>query len=530
MTMRQVPWLEGPSLYQYVEKNINKEGIFAPTTLPDTHVIFPDPALTLELGAPDAYFAMSTQEDNKLMTAAVYQELKTFMENPSDEQRDILYKIVCSARCIAYCESLIDMLQSEELPPVLMNLAEDWLHHASNREAVKFAIILCGLCNVKIMSSILHQEIKKDLLLLALCDEFTFFVIFALDISGASTQRDIWQIIYKTTGWGRVHALESAQFDTAVKKNWLLCHGSELNVDYPGISLLCIKEGHMLRALRRAHIERALYLGCLNTINNFLVFVLETAPGDEDEVLYTELRPAELIQEILRHAQEYAHTITDMIGIINLASALKELAERSRWDAIEPNACHLLISQAEKTIFYKNWMPDINAQLLQHDNTVNYRIADFAQAVHIDITTTLFRLLKQNPQDTQLYNYLLLDSKPRLFARVLSFAREHLHQYRLEEDDMQPIIASLYTHPGQGVDFIIAGLTSIYDRPRANALGALEQWGLEYITPSIKVALLKAQNMAQHNLQRMRIDALLHNRVLDMEESLSKLFSKELPR
>ena len=82
---------------------------------------------------------------------------------------------------------------------------------------------------------------------------------------------------------------------------------------------------------------------------------------------------------------------------------------------------------------------------------------------------------------------------------------------------MPPIIKALETRPGSGEDLLIQALTSLYDWPRSCALDVLDAWGVEYLSPPIKAALLKALDLAQHTLLTLRIKSLLDNKVFDLE-------------
>ena len=70
---------------------------------------------------------------------------------------------------------------------------------------------------------------------------------------------------------------------------------------------------------------------------------------------------------------------------------------------------------------------------------------------------------------------------------------------------------------GSGVELLIQALTCIYYWPRSCALDVLDAWGVEYLSPPIKAALLKALDLAQHTLLTLRIKSLLDNKVFDLE-------------
>jgi len=88
---------------------------------------------------------------------------------------------------------------------------------------------------------------------------------------------------------------------------------------------------------------------------------------------------------------------------------------------------------------------------------------------------------------------------------------------------MQPILKSLETRPGTGEDLLVPALTSLYDWPRSCALDVLDAWGIEYLTPPLRAALLKANDLAQHTLLSLRIKFLLENKIFDLESAVKIL-------
>jgi len=74
-----------------------------------------------------------------------------------------------------------------------------------------------------------------------------------------------------------------------------------------------------------------------------------------------------------------------MIGIINLSNSLQKLADENCWETLDANKCHVLISLVEKLIYSKDWLPEIKTKLVNSDGSINFLIADFAEARYIHI-------------------------------------------------------------------------------------------------------------------------------------------------
>ena len=523
MNKKENPWIKGESIFNYVSRHIDAEGFFPGKSLPDRVIVSSDPNFSLELGTTDAYLSMSSAVDNKKMHDLVFQAIMTFCDASSEQNEAYLYKIVCKYQCIAYCETLVDTLAQEELPLALMHLAENWLHNAPQREAVKFAIIICGLFNLDTIARSYKLYLKKDLMLLARCEEFTFYVIFALDMSNITTNDALWEIITKTRGWGKIHAMESFSYDSKSKRDWLLSYGSDLSVTYPGISLLGLQEGHILEFLERPHLTPTLYHGILKTINNYIFFLIDYDVDNENDPELPFCDTYTLITHLLRHAQEYNETLEDTAPLVTLSQELKVLADEEKWQAISANNSHLLISSVENLIFHKDWLPEITAKLLDPDGTINYLAVSFSFAVKVNIRPKLLSLLKKDPLRTELYEFLLLTKDKKSFNTVLNFAAKYLPIYLKDEHALDALLLALAKKNGIGEDFVIAGLTSIYDRPRSYALNVLDGWDEEFITPAIKAALVRAKAMSQHPFLPLRIDAILKKESIDLAVFISTL-------
>jgi hypothetical protein len=525
MAKKTEPWLQGQSIFSYVQDNIGKDGFFQSSTLPDRVSATTDSILSLELGAADAYLSSTEDVENNSLGESIYEALMSYSNTPTQENAVLLYMGVCGSPCIIYHESLVPLLESEKLTPALQDLALSWLYHAPQREAVKFAIVIAGLILLNPKNKKSAQKLKKDLLMLARCEEFTCYVLFALELSSTITSEEAWDMMLHTTGWGKICCMEDYEFNTPEEKEWLLCHGCELTVTYPGIALLVLKYGQLKDTLNRSELSHSMYSGILSTLHNYLLFLLNYENGAiadmEEEIPRVDLYGS--INQLLHHATKYTTTLEDIAGLFNLAELLTAMAENEHWQQISSNQCHLLISETEKLIFKKNWLPIITAQLLRKDGSVNNLAVSLALALHLDIHTQLLKLLKEDPARTDLYYFLLQTDDKRRFHAVLKFAEKHLPQYATSKEALKPILTVLNNKPKEGSAFIIAGLTSIYDEIRAYALNVVESWPQVSITPEIKVALIKAKAMSQHPLLSFRIDLLLKKKTIDLDNFIEIL-------
>lgn len=85
---------------------------------------------------------------------------------------------------------------------------------------------------------------------------------------------------------------------------------------------------------------------------------------------------------------------------------------------------------------------------------------------------------------------------------------------------MEPLLQALGEHPGEGEDLLEEALTSIYDSCRNEALSVLDSWPDKNWSPRMRLALVKAREMSQHPLLKLRVDVLLKKRTLDFANFL----------
>ena len=520
----RTPWLTGESLFAYVKNNIDEEGYFASDMLPDRSSDTPEPQLGMELGAEDGYLSMFTNEEKEPLAEKLFALTQTYSKNPTKENAFSLYYEVCASECILYHEKLLDKLSQEKISPALQNLAREFLYHAPAREAVKFAILVCGLSLLNLDNPAQAKKLHDDLLILSRCEEFTIHVIYACELNHELGQDDFWDIMTHTNGWGKIYAMESYDFDTPEKRDWLLAYGSDISVVYPAIALLIIKEGHLLETIKRPLLSKELLVGILRTVTYYMILLFDDNRDEkEDFAVLPVIDLADLLGNILKNAKKYCHHLSLAYWLYRITELLNVIAENHKWEMLGANHCHLLLSTAESLIFSKDWRPDVVKHLTNKKGQVNYAAIEFALDLSLDINKELLCLLKENPQRTELYSVLLQANDKRIFNSALSLAKKHLPDYMKDARCLSPILGALSYKPGIGREFIAAGLTSIFDVTRAAAINALEKWPRKNITPNLRLSLIKGKELCQNPYLTFRIDAILNNKKLDISNFLDDL-------
>lgn len=209
--------------------------------------------------------------------------------------------------------------------------------------------------------------------------------------------------------------------------------------------------------------------------------------------------------------------------LYRLTELLNVIADNHKWDIIGANQCHLLLSSTEKLLFSKDWHKDVKEHLVNKKGKINYLVIDFALDMGLDIIDDLFKLLKEDPQRTGLYSVLLQSKDKNVFNSAMSLAKKNLPSYMKDANCLNPILSALSNRPGVGREFIVAGLTSLYDGTRAAAVNALEKWPSRSITPKMRLGLIKGKELCQNPYLTFRIDAILNNKRLSINDFLDDI-------
>ena len=128
------------SLYLYVVEHIDSKGNYDGSPLPDNLM------REYTYGAEDAaMFQPKTDDSNMEEAKDIYLLLKAWLKNPSKKNKANLYEKVYTTPLITVFFTLARQLHGEKLSYDLLHLAEEWFYTAKDREAVKFAYLICGL-------------------------------------------------------------------------------------------------------------------------------------------------------------------------------------------------------------------------------------------------------------------------------------------------------------------------------------------------------------------------------------------------
>ncbi len=191
-------------------------------------------------GAIDGIYIYHTQHHpiSDEAKALLVKAMKAVGKGNREEAQKLFEELGQKARAI----SIIDELQTYILEHKETVPAEKAFKYAiyaafnsKDRETVKFALSMLELLQVK------DDTMKEMLRVLGLSDEFTIFVIFIMQ-QWEKANEEIFRLARKTSGWGRIHAVERLIPETPEIRDWLLHEGID-NQILPSYSSLNCWEG-----------------------------------------------------------------------------------------------------------------------------------------------------------------------------------------------------------------------------------------------------------------------------------------------
>ena len=491
-------------IYAYIKENINEDEVFTSSVLPDD----PNPSIPHPFGSEDSFFYTTEIPSDMKGASSVLKLLREYLAAPSVEKRVLLYRNLQRTVTVSICDPIVDAFTADDITDQTLELARQLFYNSTHREPVKFAYLLFGLYGMKSIYDN-NKELWQDLLTVARCEEFTFHFLYACRITSFLPQKEIWQIIASTKGWGKVFAISEAICDDEAKALWLIKNAYDLNVEYHPLSLKVINSARLDEILKGEQLDHDAIKGAMAICNSYLV-LLDRYPVNviEESFNIGNFSTYELLHNLLRQAKAFADNPADVLDVVGLRIGLEALLQDDATYTLGQNNTHLLIAECESFIFSRDWTEEVKAKLIV-DGQVDYDIADFAYELEIDIWDELFNFWCHNPNETKLFAYLLSYEGQDRSDLVMHSICANLRMFQESSDALLVPLNYLKNHTGEGESIIISGLTGMYDWPRGVATATLEAWDRSDITPAIREALMKALALSNNPVVTARIEALL---------------------
>jgi len=493
------------SLFLYVIDHLDKKGRYDGSPLPDNLM------REYSYGAEDAaMFHPGTDDRNTEEAKDIYLLLKAWLKNPTQKNKQILYDKIFTTPMVTVYYSLVAQLRGEKLDYNLLHLAQEWFYTAKDREAVKFAYLICGLFGLDQVHRFFSEHLYNDLFTMARCEEFTIFLCLACKLSEIHPQKELWFLARHTQGWGKAITLLMLQYRTPAQQRWLLKKGLDLRIFWPPLAPVIIKESRLSLILEQKEIPEDIYLAAANVIITYMIFLVPNQEPGENSFENSLMMPVQislepLLKDFLRHAKTYAITPKNLLTIFAIKDRLEMLAAEKKGTALTANAAQLLIGQCDSLIYCRDWEPEIRVSLFDKQGNLNSEIVDFAADLNIDIWPDVIRFYNSRPKDHTALRYLMfaeaggdekrIDTRRHLF---LDCAEAHLKQYMENEDLLVNFAHYLKDYPGEGEALLEASLTSIYEHAIGMAALTVSVWPRDTVPIKLKKAVIKAMQLNQN--------------------------------
>lgn len=136
--------------------------------------------------------------------------------------------------------------RQQQLPPSqIYRLAAECALQGTHREEVKF-----GLAMLALFDTDNNEQLKNALRILALSDEFTFYVL-QIAASWSSSSLETLRMAKNVRGWGRIHAVVQLEPVTEEIRDWLFTEGWDNTITCAYSALECCRKSGFRERLEK---------------------------------------------------------------------------------------------------------------------------------------------------------------------------------------------------------------------------------------------------------------------------------------
>jgi hypothetical protein len=413
--------------------------------------------------------------------AAIAQLLDKTIVQPTPEAFRVLYAYLLEHPALSYLDPLNQVIaeKTADRGKELLTLGRYMLRNAADREPMKYAINLVGICG--------SEEDHADLLVIGAHDEFTLYSVVATQHSGGGDEI-IWEMAKRATGWGRIHCIERLDHELSDARisRWLIAEGYRNSIMTEYTAAICARRGGLLAVLSDGAIGDDVIEGGAEILR-----ALCNGPPGEGLSGYTDsLAAARCLFELVR---EHPEPKTQwLLACQSIRDSIRERqdswTEQAGWTDKVPEEFDTAFEEVRGRAVWR----EVIARDLQSAEDYPFNLAaEAAPLVGHDPWEDRFERLRAGHD--QWYWVTETRDKERL-DRALAYAEEHIDLAKIatgcgEETGLGPafaehrkldwILGALRRWPGVGAKFILAGLKSPVIRNRNGAGNALLRWRAE---------------------------------------------------
>lgn len=458
-----LPWNHKEKLVPFIQEQLQENKRIVSDDLPDDEYVYDENHPRMVAGLSDqVYEDLPTPFHVKKMLRLLEKQLS----EPSEKTRRATYEELTLDRIVSYREPFIEAFQEKAWDEEALEREALWLmHHAADREVLKFALILLGLINCDE-----HRALLTDI---GMHEEFTDYVCFALKNGVRNGHAEIEYLAKNLSGWGKIAAVTQLEARTPKLKEWLLMKGYQNDISDGYLAFDCIEKGELAIALEAEEISKQLYDQASFLIQAVLNH--QAANGEMED--YSGAGKA--LTHFVRHAKTHCQTLKDYEPLTKIKEYLQ--ADMQVWEErLAYNWCEEERLQIEQDLglFVEDpkWLRLAVDTLEKEFDPSAFAVAQFC---NLDVTQKLVKHLAVSPNHVELYEAIMETEKQQYVEAGIAFAASHFTLTDLSKDEMvcmQVILQRLYMYEGLGLNLIQAGLESSSERLQYEALTTLEVW------------------------------------------------------
>ncbi len=507
------------SIFKYVSEHLDEDERFTASRLPDNlyDTIF------RELGSDDAAVYTMNIPPNAEAARRLLKLLRLYLAEPVLPNRQKLYRTVKKMTMAEYCDPFIANFEQEEVNSIAYDLAYRFFYNSSDREPVKFALLLFGLYGMERIQKE-DPQLWRDLVTIAHCEEFTFPFLYACRTTNFTPQKEVWQLLGCTHGWGKIFTIIDCECKSDADRMWLLRHGPEISVEYPPLSVKLLHETRLGKFLDEQTTPE-IFKSAVAILGNYLVMLNSfSAEAISNQFNISSINIYILLTRLLRQAERLMAEDENpgyALDVINIGKNIKKLCAEQNYAYFSHNQGELLLAMCDKLAYSRDWREKIAAGLFE-DDKVNYSLCELTYALGLSMWESLYIFWLDHPHEYQLFPYLFSFENDTQLPKLLRSIEKFLPEYSAEEDALLTPLRYLSSYPGQGSSIICAALNSPYDWPRGVACSVLDNWGAEQLTPALRDALHSARRLSNNKVINARIDSLLQSKKFSFEQFLDE--------
>lgn len=250
-----LPWTHREKIVSSIQQQVQTYNKIADDRLPDDEYFYDENQPRMDAGLFDRII---DDVPTPLFAKKLIKRFRKQVSNPTDKTRKATYDEIIFDNIATYRDGFIELFQQAEWDEELVQQEALWLlEHAAHREVVKFAITVLGCTHC--------GKYKELLFTIGMHEEFTSYVVFALDDGTKEANHQIWKLAQSVHGWGKIAAVEQLEATTSEIRYWLLTKGCESNIPSEYLAYMCAIKGELAVALYDETISKDLYdgIGCI---------------------------------------------------------------------------------------------------------------------------------------------------------------------------------------------------------------------------------------------------------------------------